>query len=340
VGGGSPGLRDPDKPFEECRGIGHSFAWNRLENWDAYLDRDELVQLLIEKVSRGGGLLLNLGPAGDGRIPVIQQDRLIALGEWLNVNGESIYGTRQGLFKYLPWGKSTTKGNTIYLHVFDWPADHTLKLPGLMTPVRKAYLLHDPQRRPLKLTGNKTGTLQIELLGRHPFQYASVIALELEATPEVSNRILPDEHGTITLPAELADLTGGLQIETTVERLGSATVGIGAERTLSNIGFWTNPSATATWTIKGRPDQVYHVEIEWACAPGYQGGVYKVRMGDRTLTGRVDQHTNGWKEYSIRRLGTLSLGNTAQATLQLKAGKIPPGKALMNVRRIILKPVQ
>lgn len=184
VGGGSPGLKDPNKPFEECRGVGHSFALNRLENWDAYLQRDQLIQLFVEKVSRGGGLLLNLGPTADGRIPVIQQDRLIAMGQWLKVNGEAIYGTRKGLFQKLPWGKSTTKGSTIYLHVFDWPADHTLELSGLKTSIRKARLLHDPDGAALPLNTDN-GAIQINLLGYHPYPYASVIALECDGEPVV-----------------------------------------------------------------------------------------------------------------------------------------------------------
>jgi len=185
VGGGSPGLKDSNKPFEECRGIGGSFAFNRLENYDHYLTRDALVQLLIEKASRGGGLLLNLGPTADGRIPVIQQDRLVALGEWLEVNGEAIYGTRKGLFEQLPWGLSTTKDKTVYLHVFEWPEDHTLRVPGLITKVRKAFLLHDPARTALNLEGNGAAQLAIDLLGYHPFKYASVVALELEDQPRV-----------------------------------------------------------------------------------------------------------------------------------------------------------
>jgi alpha-L-fucosidase len=187
VGGGSPGLKDPDKPFEECRGIGHSFAYNRLENYDRYLSREKLVRMFIDLVSKGGNLLLNLGPTADGRIPVIQQDRLIALGEWLKINGEAIYGTRKSLFKSLPWGASTTKGNTIYLHVYDWPNDHTLEVPGLETQITKAYLLHDPNQTALKLSGNGTGSLTIDLLGFHPFQHASVIALQCDQRPRLTS---------------------------------------------------------------------------------------------------------------------------------------------------------
>ena len=79
--------------WEECRGIGSSFGYNRNENINDYSTSEQLVHLLIEKVAKGGNLLLNIGPTGDGRIPVIMQQRLMDMGRWLNINGEAIYGT-------------------------------------------------------------------------------------------------------------------------------------------------------------------------------------------------------------------------------------------------------
>ncbi len=88
------GLQTGDHPWEECRGIGHSFGYNRNEPIDNYKTTRELVLMLVDLVSRGGNLLLNIGPTSDGRIPVIMQSRLSEIGEWLNVNGEAIYGSR------------------------------------------------------------------------------------------------------------------------------------------------------------------------------------------------------------------------------------------------------
>ncbi len=88
------GMADDSHPWEESRGMGHSYGWSRVENIDDYKSARELLLVLIDLVSRGGNLLLDIGPTGDGRIPVIMQDRLIQIGDWLKVNGEAIYGTR------------------------------------------------------------------------------------------------------------------------------------------------------------------------------------------------------------------------------------------------------
>ncbi len=88
-------------PWEENRGVGGSYGFNRAENINDYSSSMDLVYELIDIVSRGGNLLLNVGPAADGRIPVIMQQRLVDIGKWLDVNGEAIYGTRKRSVNHL-----------------------------------------------------------------------------------------------------------------------------------------------------------------------------------------------------------------------------------------------
>lgn len=120
-------------PWEECRGIGGSFGYNRNENLESYSTSEEVVHILIDKVARGGNLLLNVGPTADGRIPVIQQQRLKDMGDWLKVNGEAIYGTkswagadasRQNNVFY------TQKGNDLYVICTKFP-DRAITVSGV-----------------------------------------------------------------------------------------------------------------------------------------------------------------------------------------------------------------
>jgi alpha-L-fucosidase len=85
---------DAHHPWEENRGMGFSFGYNRAERLAHYHSSRELVTILCDIVSRGGNLLLDIGPDADGTIPVVMEQRLVELGDWLEVNGEAIYGTR------------------------------------------------------------------------------------------------------------------------------------------------------------------------------------------------------------------------------------------------------
>ena len=120
VGGGTE--LTAGRVWEECRGIGASFGYNRNEDLEDYLPAHDLVHLLVSLVSKGGNLLLDIGPTADGRIPVIMQERLLQMGEWLAVNGDAIYGTRQwrtpaegDLVRY------TAKGDSVYAICLRWP---------------------------------------------------------------------------------------------------------------------------------------------------------------------------------------------------------------------------
>jgi alpha-L-fucosidase len=117
-------LKSISKPWEECKGMGFSFGYNKNESLEDYSTSEQLIHDLIHKVSMGGNLLLNIGATADGRIPVIMQQRLADIGGWLKVNGEGIYSTRK-------WEKAppvkpetivyfTKKGNDLYVIVTKW----------------------------------------------------------------------------------------------------------------------------------------------------------------------------------------------------------------------------
>jgi alpha-L-fucosidase len=121
------------RKWEECRGMGASFGYNRNETIDEYKPAGDLIRLLIELVARGGNLLLDIGPTADGRIPVIMQQRLLEIGEWLKVNGEAIYGTTS--WRKFDEGdvRFTAKDGAVYAICLKWPG----KELALETPKAK-----------------------------------------------------------------------------------------------------------------------------------------------------------------------------------------------------------
>ncbi len=111
---------NPNVTWEESRGIGHSYGYNRNEKLEDYKTGHDLTLMLIDIVSRGGNLLLDIGPTADGRIPVIMQQRLTDIGSWLKVNGEAIYGTEAYKTSY-QWseGKMPEKKSQAFMAGYD-----------------------------------------------------------------------------------------------------------------------------------------------------------------------------------------------------------------------------
>ncbi len=111
--------------WEEIRGIGTSFGYNRIEDLSHYMSSEALVHMLIKIVSDGGNLCLNIGPTADGLIPVIMQQRLLDIGKWLGINGEGIYGTT--VWRNHPAASKdqtvfyTAKGKDLYVICTSWP---------------------------------------------------------------------------------------------------------------------------------------------------------------------------------------------------------------------------
>jgi alpha-L-fucosidase len=178
-----------DYPWQSPATVAHSWGFHKLDG--RWKTTTVLLQSLINNVSLNGNFMLNIGPRSNGDVPLESVQRLEEMGQWLAVNGESIYGA--GAFDLRrdlhDWGRITHRAgpagaHTLYLHVYTWPFNHLLPLTGVGIAPRRAYLLADKQRSPLP--AHHEGLLTtVSLPARAPDGRASVVALEYDARPEV-----------------------------------------------------------------------------------------------------------------------------------------------------------
>lgn len=170
-----------------------------------------LIRMLCDIASKGGNLLLNVGPQPDGRIPEASVQRLREIGKWMNVNGEAIYATSAGPFKtQLAWGRCTQKAlpggaTRLYLHVFDWPGDGKLIVPGLLNEPAGAAACHllGAADQPLDVR-READALVISLPAAAPDVNCSVVALDLQGRADVSS--------PPTIQAPSASFVGSLEL--------------------------------------------------------------------------------------------------------------------------------
>ena len=157
--------------WETCMTINNTWAFNA--NDHEFKSAQFLIRSLVEVASRGGNFLLNVGPQPDGQVQPEFQERLRAIGEWLSINGESIYGTTYGPVQGLPAIRTTAKSNRIFIHVFDWPSS-VLDVGDLKVKVLSAMLLATGQRLNVTQTEDK---LRIELPEHAPDRNVTTITL-------------------------------------------------------------------------------------------------------------------------------------------------------------------
>jgi alpha-L-fucosidase len=182
--------------WETCMTLNNHWGYNAYDhNWKSSTD---LIRKLADICAKGGNFLLNVGPTAEGEFPPACVERLQAVGQWLRVNGEAIYGTSRSPFPYLPWGVATRKGGTLYLHVFDWPKDGKLVVP-LSNKAKSASLLASGEK--LSVT-SADGKLVIKVPATAPDAAASVVALQIEGEPVTSP--LPTAGAKVTASASMS----------------------------------------------------------------------------------------------------------------------------------------
>jgi alpha-L-fucosidase len=220
----------PGVDWETCMTMNDHWGYNSHDaHWKS---SKELIRTLADVASKGGNFLLNVGPTSDGLFPQASIDRLGDIGAWMTKNRGSIYGTTASPFRNLPWGRCTERrtaaGTTLYLHVFDWPSDGKLVVPGLLSDPGRAYLLADVSK-PLRL-GRAEDALVVSVPPSPPDPADPVVVLEIEGAPDIS------DPPVITAPENIF-----------VDRL---SVGIVSERKNIEIRYTSDGSTPGPSSLK------------------------------------------------------------------------------------------
>ena len=238
-----------------------SHWWGYDKHEKVFKTNEFLIRMLVDIVSKGGNLLLNIGPKPDGTFQKEFVSRLEAIGKWMDKYSEAIYDTTASPFNLLPfYGRVTTKGDKLYVHVFEWPGDLQARLPGLANEVKAAYLLQeDKPAVPFTRDGKDW---VFGLPKKAPDKAASVFVVELDGPPQVTPVVLkPDAKGTLELPVLYGLLDGPHGMRIRYE----------AQDGVIHAGNWINPRDSVEWNFRVSKPGDYQVWLEYAVDDG-QGG--------------------------------------------------------------------
>jgi len=300
-------------------------------NWKS---AQTMVRMLCDIASKGGNFLLNVGPKGDGTIPAESVERLRRMGAWMRVNGEAIRGTTASPFpKQFPWGRVTMRSlhgqwqdvTRLYLHVFDWPADGTLRLDGIANEAFAPKVLGADDRTPS--VARDGDSLVVTGLGAAPVDPdCTVVSLGVHGTPRVQAfMVRPAADGTVACMAADAIVTGSIQYE---DRF-------------ANLGWWRDMASEARWPVRLAGPGTFDATIDYAASAECGGTAeWMVRSGGKAVasgTAELPGRT-GWGDFATVSLGRVDLP-VGDCEFVVKARR-KNGDSFINLRSVRMAPVK
>jgi alpha-L-fucosidase len=312
-----------DGDWEGIPTTNESYGWNQFD--DSHKPPAHFIQLLAKAAARGGNILMNVGPMGDGRMDPKDVAILKRLADWWIVNGESIRGTTRTPLPVQAWGESTRKGNTLYLHVFNWPTNGELVVGGLKSNVKRARLLAERAiQQPPALKAGRVNSFDVKISGLPaipPGEGDFVIVLEGDGTIQTdTSRLLQPAFASDTLRVFDADLHGsGLRF------------GPGKVRD-AHVTGWTKPGDYIAWPVRLNSDATFEVLVTYDAEPDSTGNTFELTAGNQKLQGTVAAgliRTNA--------LGRISL-TSGSSELRISPVVLKQGE-LMQLRTVELKAV-
>ncbi|QEF97980.1 Alpha-L-fucosidase [Stieleria maiorica] len=311
------------KDWEVCMPISGSWGYKKSDT--KFKSTRTLIQNLADIASKGGNYLLNVSPTGKGTLLPQATDRLRQIGQWMQTNGESIYGTTASPIGKPDWGRCTAKvspdGTALYLHVFDWPSDQILEVRGLANQVLSATLLGEGQSVTTEVTDDG---IRVRLPEQPTDEFNSVIKLVVDGAPKVKSLLpTPGKDGVLELGAELAFIHNNE---------GSRDAGIRQHDGIDHIGYWHDDQAWVEWEIEIRDPGDYRVSSVLSVQEPQTR--FRVSVHQSELTATVTS-TGGYGRYAEKDLGTLRIDQPGR--MSVRVHPIPGSWQPINLRQLTLK---
>jgi alpha-L-fucosidase len=239
---------------------------------------EHFITLIAKAAARGGNLMLNVGPRGDGTIDPADVAILRGIGKWMKVNGDSIHGTSRTPLPVQAWGESTQKGHTLYLHVFNWPSDGKLTVGGLKSKVVGAHLLADPAKRSLNVERLNDLDVRVDVPSAAPDKTDSVIVLKC------AGGISADDSRLLSLSQDNVLRVFDGQLSGNHIKFGQG------KKENAYVEQWTEKDASISWQVRVIEPVTLNVASVYDAEKVSAGGVFAVRVNSQKpqlLTGNV-----------------------------------------------------
>ena len=298
-----------DGDWEGIPTTNNSYGYNK--NDLSHKPAGHFIRLLAKAVARGGNLLMNIGPKGDGEIDSNDMKILTGIGKWFNVNSSSIRGCARTPLQTQAWGETTLKGNNLYLHVFEWTKNGNIILGGVKGEVKKAYLLSDVNKM---LKVKREGLdLNIQIPRTAPDTIDAVVVVEFKTpptgdyarliSPAISSNLLRSLDAKLAGGVEYGDGTRNQNYVKNWKTLQGSTswdIRITKKTSFNIIASYEVPEKSETKLVEGNAGKEIQHERKGA------GGIYEISIGKNIFTKEVV--LGGTKRDAVGEL-TLEPGN-------------------------------